>query len=303
MLPHMERERFIRSFDGTRLYSVSCGAGPPLILCDGLGCSGFIWRYLAPALAARHRVIRWHYRGHGLSEPPRDPASCGMEALRADLQAVFSAHEVPQAALLGHSMGAQVILDYALHMPQQVTGVVPICGSYGRPLDTFHGDDRAARLFPLLRDIVTRWPRFGQRLWRRVMLSTLAYQIAVTFEVNGDMVRWEDFSPYFEHLGGMDVRLFAQLLDQLQHHTVEDRLRDIAVPALVVAGERDTFTPAWLSRRMQQLLPNAELMVVPGGTHVAPIEVPELVILRVERFLMTRAFVAGGGADPVVGTH
>ena len=286
----LERERFIPSFDGTQLYTVSCGAGPVVVLCDGLGCSGFIWRYLVPALTRQYRVIRWHYRGHGLSGRPRDPASVGMEALRADLAAVLAAHAAPKVALLGHSMGAQVILDYALHAPQQIAGLVPICGSYGRPLDTFHGADRAARLFPLLRDAVRRWPRLGQSLWRRTMLSTLAYQIAVTFEVNGDMVRWEDFWPYFEHLGGMDVGFFVQLLDQLQHHTVEDRLQDIDMPTLVVAGERDTFTPAWLSRRMQQLLPQAELMVVPGGTHVAPIEVPELLNLHIQRFLAAQVF-------------
>ena len=57
---------------------------------------------------------------------------------------------------------------------------------------------------------------------------------------------------------------------------------------LLGAGERDTFTPPWLSLRMQQLLPNSDLLMVPGGSHTAPIEIPELIHLRLRSFLENR---------------
>ncbi|HET6346639.1 MAG TPA: alpha/beta hydrolase, partial [Myxococcota bacterium] len=240
------------------------------------------------ALRAHHRLISWNYRGHGLSRPPADPDAVGIAALRADLAAVLDAYGLDRAVLFGHSMGVQVILDFALDSHERVAGLVPICGSYGRPLDTLHGDGRIARLFPLMRDMLLRWPHPGQRVWRRLLASRLAYGMASRFEVNGKIVRPEDFKPYFEHLSGMDAGTFVRLLDRIQSHSVEDRLGAIRVPTLIIAGERDTFTPAWLSHRMHLLIPGAELMVVPGGTHVVPIEIPELVNLRIERFLEGR---------------
>src|SRR5205809_463414 len=63
----MEREQFVPAADGTRLYTKVRGEGRPVVLCDGLGCDGFVWRYLEEPLAAQYQVVRWHYRGHGLS--------------------------------------------------------------------------------------------------------------------------------------------------------------------------------------------------------------------------------------------
>lgn len=288
----MERERFIRSFDGTQLFTSSTGEGPPLVLCDGLGCDGFIWRYIRAALKDRYRLIHWNYRAHGLSGRPADPDAMGMPALRADLKAVLDAYGVDKATLLGHSMGVQVILDFALEWPERVQGLAPICGSYGRPLDTLHGDGRLGLLFPFMRDAMLRWPRQGQGVWSALLRSRMATLIANTFEINAKVVRPGDFAPYFEHLARMDATLFVRLLDRIRHHTVEDRLGEVRVPTLVITGDRDTFTPSWLSHRMHMLIPGAELLLVPGGTHITPLEIPELVNLRLERFLNERVYGA-----------
>ena len=42
-------------------------------MCEnGIGCDGFAWKYLVRDFAARHRIVRWHYRGHGRSGIPED---------------------------------------------------------------------------------------------------------------------------------------------------------------------------------------------------------------------------------------
>ena len=68
------RESFALGADGTRLY-VRERAGPgelTTILCDGICCDGYIWKYLWDDLAPLTRLCHWHYRGHGRSGPPRD---------------------------------------------------------------------------------------------------------------------------------------------------------------------------------------------------------------------------------------
>src|SRR5947208_16902105 len=62
--------------NGIRLYYESQGDGPPVVLVHGLGLSGDIWRYQAPALAQRYRVITLDTRGHGQSSKP--PGPCAM---------------------------------------------------------------------------------------------------------------------------------------------------------------------------------------------------------------------------------
>src|SRR5262249_20494935 len=59
----------------------------------------------------------------------------------------------------------------------------------------------------------------------------------------------------------------------------------IDVPTLIISGERDRFTPSWLSDRMAQSVPRAQFMIVPQASHTAPIEEPELIWREVEQFL------------------
>ena len=70
---------------------------------------------------------------------------------------------------------------------------------------------------------------------------------------------------------------------------------------LVVAGEKDTWTPFSLSTSMHEAIPGSELLVLPAGTHTGPLEHPELVALRLEKFLAERVDAApdgGGRHDP-----
>jgi pimeloyl-ACP methyl ester carboxylesterase len=83
----------------------------------------------------------------------------------------------------------------------------------------------------------------------------------------------------------MDPVVFVRTLESAAHHSAWDHLPHVDVPTLIIAGEHDKFTPAWLSRRMAAHIPDAEFMMVPQGTHAAPLEHRELVELRVERFL------------------
>ena len=272
--------------DGTRIHWSAVGTGSPaLVCCDGIGCDGFAWKYLVRDFAPRHRIVRWHYRGHGRSGIPQDPARVGFDDISADLEAVLRATRTSRAVLLGHSMGVQVALEHHRRRPEQVLALVLICGSHGLPLDTFHDSKALKILLPAMISAAGKYPQAMNLIWRLAASGELAYQIATHFEVNGRLVRRDDFAPYFKHLAGMDPQLFLGMLRHASEHTAWDHLPQVDVPTLIVAGTEDTFTPFWLSEEMQARIPGAELLAVPGGTHVAPIEHPELITLRLEKFL------------------
>ncbi len=282
------RQDYLKTPDGASLYFEVRGEGSPaLALCDGLGCDGFAWKYLLPHLSQRHRVVRWHYRGHGKSSLPADPTRIGMLFTCDDLRAVLDAAGVERAVVFGHSMGVQVALEFHRRHPERVSGLVLICGSYGNPLDTFHDHTLLRTVFPFVRQLVERFPTASRKVTRKLLKTELAVQLALKTELNEHLMQHDDLVPYFDHLACMDPVAFVRTLDSLKDHSAWDHLPHIDVPTLVIGGEIDRFTPAWLSRRMADAIPTAELTLVPGGSHTAPLEQPNLVQKRVDRFLRT----------------
>ena len=270
--------------DGTELWYGVSGEGPTLVLCDGFACDGFIWPYLMDHFHEEFRIVRWHYRGHGQSENPKDMTRIGIEDLCGDLERLLDHLEIDDATLIGHSMGVQVILTFAHLYAERVNAVVPICGTYKHPLDTFHNSDRAAQLLPMLDRAIAFAPDKIQAFWSTMTPSRISV-LASRFEINSRLARESDFVPYLDHVADMDVRVFIAMLKRLQAHSAEPFLNDISVPAFIIAGEFDSFTPAYRSEELADFLPDSELIVVPNGTHIAPLELPDLVNASIEKFL------------------
>jgi pimeloyl-ACP methyl ester carboxylesterase len=268
--------------------------GMPIVLSDGIGCDGYIWKYLRPALELEYRVIHWHYRGHGLTPPPRAPERVELSDLADDLCAVLE-HALgeeragAQVLLAGHSMGVQTSLEAYRRLGDRVAGFVMLCGSSGTPLRTFKGSDNLERLLPAASSLFGLLPGVVRGVWRNILNTELSYQVATRLELNGELIKREDFFPYLEHMADrVDPQLFLRVLASAARHTAADLLDGIHVPTLVIAGDRDGFTPAHLSETMAGRIPGAELMMVEGGSHTAPIERPTEITARVMRFLHER---------------
>src|SRR5260221_446100 len=199
---HSTESGFTEGADGTRIHYSVVGAGSPALLCcDGIGCDGLAWKYLVRDFAATHKIVRWHYRGHGRSGIPQDRSHVGFDDISGDLEAVLRATHTPAAVFLGHSMGVQVALEYHRRHPEQVQALVLICGSHGLPLDTFHDSKALKIIFPSMLAAAEKYPQATDLIWRFAAGGELAYQIATHLEVNGKLVHREDFTPYFQVRG------------------------------------------------------------------------------------------------------
>jgi pimeloyl-ACP methyl ester carboxylesterase len=132
---------------------------------------------------------------------------------------------------------------------------------------------------------VEKQPDLARAIWTRIP-PEMAFKMALLAgDVDPDHVRREDMLPYLKHMTHVDFPMFLRMLRAAGEHTAEAYLSKIDIPVLVVAGEKDTFTPASLSESMAEQIPGAELLMVPGGTHVAPIEQPELVSAKITAFI------------------
>lgn len=276
--------------DGAPLWFEERGEGPamPAVLCDGLGCDGFIWRYLWEPLTRDRKALHWNYRGHGKSGVPHDATRIGVEYTCDDLARLMDHRGLDRAVIFGHSMGVQVALEFHRRHPSRVAGLVLLCGSYGTPLDTWHDHSLMRLAFPRLRAFVERFPEVARLATSKLLKTELAVEFGIRTELNPQLLNHHDFHPYMEHLAKMHPLYFVRTLDSLKDHSALDHLPQVDVPALVVGGEIDRFTPVWLSQRMAEHLPDAKYLFVPGGSHTAPLERPGLVNGEIERFLGER---------------
>jgi pimeloyl-ACP methyl ester carboxylesterase len=276
--------------DGTRLFvRQKDGEHPPdmprAILCDGILCDGFIWKYfwndLAPVLPLAH----WHYRGHGRSALPADPERIDIPAHAEDLMAVRRHLGDTPCVLVGHSMGVQVVLECYRRYPDKVRGLVLECGSFGKVTSTFHGVPILELILPKLVDAALKVPEWVRAVWSRIP-PEMALKIALKAkEIDPEKIHAEDMLPYLQHMTHVDFPMFLRMLRAAGEHSAEAWLGEVKVPTLVIAGERDTFTPAFLAESMANSIPGAELFMAVGASHVAPLEQPEVVNARIERFL------------------
>jgi len=287
-LGHRQGEGYAVARDGSPIYYRAFGAvtdALPLVLSDGIGCDGYVWKYLERELAGERRVVHWHYRGHGRTPEPRDRSRVSMADLADDLAAVMDDAGVERAVLAGHSMGVQVCLEAYRRHRDRVAGLVLMCGAYGNPLRTFRGRRTLETALPWIAFGVNRAPKLVGAVWRNLVPTRLAFALAARMEINADLIRLEDFMPYLEHISRVDLPLFLDMLAHAGRHSAKEVLATIQVPVLVVAGDRDNMTPRALSEEMAGLVPGAQLLVVEGGSHTAPIERPHLVNDAVTRFL------------------
>jgi len=207
---------YIASFDGTKLYVEEEGDGPPVVLLHGLTSSidgnwrqPGIWQAL---LEAGKRVIGFDARGHGRSDKPHDPAAYENQAMARDVQVLFDHLALDRADVVGYSMGAVTALRFAPNEPRLRRLVVGGIG--GDPAEWASGDAIIRRAARMLAGIEATDPSaLDDRLARRARRLMEAR--------------------------GNDLKAMAAVLRARNPRTEGSNLSAIAVPTLVVCGDRD----------------------------------------------------------------
>ena len=274
--------------DKTRLY-VEYESGPPtatFVLCDGIGCDGFIWHHLRSSLTSIGTVVHHHMRGHGRSQVPHLSSNVTIGDLADDIPEILRQLCVTRdrpLILLGHSMGVQVVLEYLQRHGQEAAAAVLICGSFEHPASRVHYNDNLARALPLLKKVTQHLKSPVSFLWKAALESPLAFPVAKLTEVHPDRTDEAVFRDYLSHLANIDLDVFWSMLSAANHHSARPYLSALKLPCLVLSGEDDRMTPPELSGELCTLLPNARYVGIPGGTHIAPIEYPD----KVNRAIMT----------------
>jgi pimeloyl-ACP methyl ester carboxylesterase len=115
------------------IHHVVTGQGRlPIVFVHGFACAHNDWDAQVTHLSPRHQTVAVDLRGHGAS--PGTPDECSVERYGADVAEVTRALALPQAVLVGHSMGCRVVVEAALQAPpDHIAGVVLVDGSQFAP--------------------------------------------------------------------------------------------------------------------------------------------------------------------------
>ncbi|MGR6973678.1 bifunctional 3-oxoadipate enol-lactonase/4-carboxymuconolactone decarboxylase PcaDC [Streptomyces cynarae] len=228
---------------------------PVLILGPSLGTTWHMWDRQVPELAKQWRVFRFDLPGHGGA--PAHPAG-SVADLTTRLLATLDALGVQRFGYAGCALGGAVGIELALRHPERLASLVLIAASprFGTA-DEFRQRGVIVRtngLDPIARTSPERWFTGG----------FAAAQPAIT-EWAVQMVRTTDPGCYIascEALAAFDARA---------------ELGRIGVPTLVLVGSEDQVTGPAEARTLVAGIPDARLAVVPGASHLVPVEQPAAV--------------------------
>ena len=255
----------VEPINGAELFYEAAGAGSAVVLLHtGVTDSG-MWDGQFEAHATEHRVVRYDLRGFGRSTLPGGPYS-----LVDDLRALLDLVGIERVGLVGGSVGGSVAVDFALAHPVRVGALVlaaPALGGHewSKEMRRFGAEEDAAldagELERAVEMIVELWlagPRRGLEVVEPALVERVRAMQRNAFE----------------------VQLAAYAADPPPQPVSADppaaeRLGEIAVPTLVLAGEEDLGDFLAIADRVETEVPGAREVLLPDTGHLLTMERPE----------------------------
>ncbi len=279
-------ERWVKGDDGVRLAVRSWPGGDPgVLLLHGLASSSHIWDLVAPRLSkAGLRVVAYDQRGHGRSGKPT--SRYGFDRTTADARAVIRATRMRRPVVVGHSWGANVVLELAVRSPRTVRGAVLLDGGFLSMHDRF--DWRTAK------EVLSPPPIAGMPLseFLEGARTWLRGSVEVTPEIEAvirSLVRVDAQGRIRPRLSRAN---HLRILHALWEQDTMSLLRRVPVPTLVL-GVRSAPGTADSAGFMDEKLRAAHEVRAIGdpvrfewldGIHDLPLQRPEVLARRIVRF-------------------
>lgn len=231
--------------DGVDIHYDITGEGPVVLLSHGYCASSAMWRDNVPALVkAGYRVITWDMRGHGRSASPDDPALYSADLTVGDMDALLDIAGAERAVVGGMSLGGFMSLAYHLKHRPRVGALMLIDTGPG-----FKNDEARAR-----------WNDYARKRGDDTFAQGKA-ALPASPEVH---MQAQNFAGLKHAAYGMLTQHSADAINSLP---------EIAVPTLVVVGDRDEpFLAA--SDYMAAKIPGASKVVIANAGHAANVDQP-----------------------------
>jgi pimeloyl-ACP methyl ester carboxylesterase len=256
------------------LYYEQRGAGTPaLLFIHGFACTHDDWRHQTAALGAHRLTVACDLRGHGRSSG--EPDSCRIATFGKDVAALIDALNLSSVVLIGHSMGCRVALEACRNAKDRVAGLVLIDGSYlGAGGAQIEGHTRAAIA-------QAGYATFARALFAAMFLAPSAASERVI--ARALMLPEAIGANLFPNMAGWDAAHMIAALSAVQVPLLIIQSTYLNAERKRVALKRGETTP-WLDL-VRQLVPGAEIAIVPDVGHFTMLEAPAEVNAHLDAFV------------------
>ncbi len=245
--------------DNTVVHYLEAGQGPLLVLVHGLGSSADVWRDSMRLLARSYRVVALDLPGYGKSDRPR--ADYSIEYQASALADFLDALEQGKVALAGNSMGGWIAALVALNRPEKVSHLI-LVDSAGLKRDS---------LPPINLNPATKEEQ------RLLMLSLFADKSFASEQAVND--QWE-------YRKNVTATVQATLLSlKTRRPYLDERLKYIKIPTLIIWGRQDALTPADLAERFNKGIAGSRLVLIDKAGHLPQVEKPMAFYRAVKGFV------------------
>lgn len=234
-----------------KLINETQGQGPDLVLLHGWGMNNAVWSPVIEALAKSYTVTAIELPGHGGSE--YDPEQNGLQNWT---QAILDV--APEKAIwIGWSLGGQMAQQVAIHHPDRISQLLLVASS---PRFVTGKDWPHAMLFNTLTQFAKTLMRDHQKTLERFL----------SLQVQGDEAARETLRVLREDLALRPAphnQALEDGLDLLLKVDLRDQLNKIKCPTLWLLGDRDTLVPAEVGEELEELMPEAEILILHKSAH------------------------------------
>jgi len=256
---------------GQRIAYLDVGTGPPVILIHGFGGSMWQWEHQQHALSQHFRVLTLDLPGAGLSDKP--DIDYRTDQMLDFFVGFMDAAKIPQAALVGNSMGAGLAIGMALTHPAYVSRLVLIDGLPQHVMEKL----TSPSVRRALETTAPAWlVSFGNRLFGGLMIESVLQEIvhdpalltpAVIERSNRNRQRPGLIKPILAVKENLPVweSGFATRIGEITH------------PTLVLWGEEDRVFPLAVGEGLHQTIKGSRFIRVPKAGHIPQWERPDLV--------------------------
>ncbi|MEU0399230.1 alpha/beta hydrolase [Streptomyces sp. NPDC006197] len=250
----------------TRIHFEDRGSGPALLLVHGHPFDHTMWQPQIDRFSLTHRVIAPDLRGYGITPLGAETEVTGLGDFAEDLIDLLDDLEIDDCVVAGLSMGGQIAMELVRRHPERVRGLVLA--------DTFPAAETE-----------------GGRKTRNAMADRLLREGMRGY---ADEVLDRMVAPYNTHAAPHVHRMMcatdpvaaaAALRGRAERPDYRETLAAVTVPALVVVGRDDTYTPVADAEEMHALLPHSTLTVIERAAHLPNLERPEEFDAALDAFL------------------
>jgi cystathionine beta-lyase/cystathionine gamma-synthase/pimeloyl-ACP methyl ester carboxylesterase len=239
-------------------YDDTGSGGPPVLLVHGHPFNRSMWYPQVSFLADRgFRVIAPDLRGYGDSSVLT--GRCPLEVFARDIAALLDHLDLPAAVMCGLSMGGQIVLEFSRLFPDRVLALV-LAGTSAPPDTETAAASRRATADRLLAEGMAGYA--AEVLPKMISPETISGRPDVAAHVSG-MMR-----------GTAPAGAAAALRGRAERPDYVPMLAGLTVPALVLVGSEDEFTPLTDAELIASRLADATLVVIPGAAHLPNLERP-----------------------------